>query len=72
MLVKRRDPGAPVTPFGPERAKELLNGERLSSFTVDGDSTSLTPGEDNFVRQVWGTLPGSATWLTALNHIARS
>ena len=69
MLVNRRDKGAQPTPFSPARAKELV--KELASFTQDGDRSSLTPGEDNFVRQVWETLPGHVSWFGALSRIAR-
>lgn len=67
MLVKRRDASAPEVPVTPERARELY--EELRQYTSSGDRSSLTPGEDNYVRRIWETKPGTWSWLRTLSYL---
>jgi hypothetical protein len=52
-------------PFGRERAQEIWSRRGLAC-----DFTGvLTPGEDAYVRQIWDTLDGDASFIVAFEMI---
>lgn len=68
MLIKRRDPSATPTLVSPQRAKELL--VEMIPFHISGDRSSLTPGEDNYIRAEWEKKPGHWNYMMTLVSIA--
>ncbi len=52
---------ATATPFGPERALEIWE-QRGPQWDV---SSSITPGEDEYVREIWNSMPANRCWMDA-------
>ena len=58
-------------PFTPDRAREILEASRSTMPWSDGLRRNMTPGEVEFVREVWGKMPGYTAFVDAFLRIMR-
>lgn len=60
----------PVRAQAIRRLKSWEQGGCLVKDAARPDVEPVTPEEDQAIRQLWETLPGWTSWMTALNLLA--
>ena len=57
------------TPFGPIRAHEIYAAAKRVMPWVDGLRHAMTPGETEYVMEVWRGMPGDTCFVDAFFRI---